>query len=486
MATVMERIKEILDTGATDLVRNFGWHDFDWDKEEAPNIAAIKAQYLAAYVQIHGEAPEESVGRRLGSTTTLEDTIHVLQDLYANDPMGNDVFLASSRFDMPTVGPAGDAEIIDGWHKNKDGEYVQESTGTTISEPEFRARFPESAPTSGQGGYLEQLYEDIAGGVPGLGGVTDREMGFIGNLDAPTTYGIVDGKRVPVDAQGRPVDPNQFHQPKGIYTGFDETNAQRIAEGYTTPRTIEGGTVDIPTPGRMPTGDPFLATNVQHVQRYHYGFQWEPASWDPVEVARLKDRLVNAGLLDSDDRSGGSGWSHYEAKAMEQLAVAANGTGEMWGFTLGEMERNPVGGGGGGGSTTTRAPFVAPSYLAPDMDLLKQAVKESVRGRLGREPTAAEMSQLIVGLDSDYKSAYNVQVEASRSEYDATTRAIDTETTQSGGEFRMVDPASSFAERFESRFTNELGFKKRRDDLNERQAYTDATMRMIDSVAGGG
>jgi len=323
------------------------------------------------------------------------------------------------------------------------------------------------------GAGLEQQFAELAPGPPST---PDLEAPFIGGLDAPSAYGVIDGKRVPVDpTTGLPIDPDIFHQPKGIYDAGTEGR-------YGRSRTDEEAAARA-----YDAANPYLQRNTTHIQRYHYGFQWEPASWDPVEVARVKDRLIEAGLLDEEDRSSGGGWSHYEAKAFESLAIFANGTGEVWSSALGELERNPVG--GGGGATTVRRqrdPFVAPSYLAPDMDILKQAVKDSVRGRLGREPTGGEMSQLIVGLDQDYRSAYDVQVQASRSEYDATTRAIESGAEQSGGEFRNVDPASSFAERFESRFDNELGFKKRRDDLNTRQSYTDATMRMIDSVVGGG
>jgi hypothetical protein len=465
-----------------------GWtNSYNPQPYDTPDLARAKVLFIAAWTKVHGEEPSDATLRGIENATSIENlNAKVKIALDRETTRSDEVILAIVQIDNGEIRSASPEEIAEGWvpdevEEGEEPTFTQPATGDTLTESELREQHPDAYPEPGT-----QLIEAILEGVPGAAKIVDRQRGFIGGLDAPTAYGIIDGKRVPVDANGLPLDPELFHQPQGIYNPNDPTNAGRIASGSTYPRTIEGGTVDIPVAPRFPTGDPYLATNVEHIQRYHYGFQWEPASWDPVERARIKDRLVKAGLLDEDDRSNGSGWSHFEAEAFGNLAKFANGTGEMWSFALGELERNPVGGGDSGGGRAPRAPFVAPSYLAPDMDLLKQAVKDSVRGRLGREPTAAEMGQLIVGLDSDYRSAYDVQVQASRSEYDATTRAIDTETAQSGGEFRNVDPASSFAERFELRFDNEIGFKKRRDDLNTRQSYTDATMRMIDSMVGGG
>ena len=435
--------------------------------------------FIAAWAKVHGVEPSDSTLRGIENSTTIENlNAKIKIALDRETTRAQEVIYALTDIVSGEIRDASPEDIAEGWvpDQTKEGEeptYTQPATGETLTEDEFREQFPDAFPEAGT-----SLIEEILAGVPGAGEIIEREMGFIGGLDAPTAWGIVDGQRVPVDAQGSPVDESLFHQPKGIF----DPHTDSVTGQYWANKAQEQAEA-----GSFPTGSPFLQKNVEHIQRYHYGFQWEPASWDPVEVARIKERLVRAGLLDEDDRSTGSGWSHYEAKAFESLALAANATGEMWSFTLGEMERNPVGGGpGGGGTTRQRDPFVAPSYLAPDMDILKQAVKDSVRGRLGREPTAREMEQLIVGLDQDYRSAYDVQVQASRSEYDATTRAIESGAEQSGGEFRNVDPASSFAENFESRFDNELAFKKRREDLNVRQSYTDATMRMIDSIVGGG
>jgi hypothetical protein len=353
-----------------------------------------------------------------------------------------------------------------------------ETEGTEPSTPKLRLEAVEAAITK----RVDELMVDpdsIASGI------TDKLIGdappspepralpYIGNLPAPDT--ITPGSDEPV------------YTPPGIPAG---SMPYETFGSFPEAEFLQGS---------QPGGVPSHLLNRREeaaIQRYHLGDDFMPIGWDPTQIVTLKNRLITAGYLDPDYTSiNGStrgSWGEAEATAYGTLLWESNRAGVTWDTQLQTIEADPSAialkkaKGAAATTGTTRSPFVAPSYLAPDMDLLKQAVKDSVRGRLGREPTSAEMSQLIAGLDTDYRSAYDVQVQASRSEYDATTAAIDTETAQSGGTFRSVDPASSFAERFESYFGNELAFKKRREDLNERQSYTDATMRMIDSIGGGG
>jgi hypothetical protein len=452
-----------------------------------------KALFIAAYFDVVGAIPEDEDNERIDNAGTPEEFQDVVIDIVSRVEGGDQIAAAMSRVANGEVKPWGEEDKAVGYTRDANtGKWVQNATGEELTDDQMRAAFPESF---GVGATSTSAIEEIINSAPEETALAvNLTLPYIGGLSASQAWGYnAEGVRVPVDPQtGRELTPGEqgaFHQPKGIYTGDDPFNAGRIARGekvVTPERYIEGGTIPAQTnEPYFPTGDPYLMRNVEHIQRYHPGFEWEPASWDPTEVVKIKDQLVEAQLLRADQRSQGANWSIAEANAFAKVAEAANGTGEMWGFVLGGMAANPPPG-TDGRQGPTRVPFVAPAYLAPDMDVLKQAVKESVRGRLGREPTGAEMNALIAGLDQDYRSAYEVQVAAARSEYDATTAAIETEQPQSGGEFRNVDPSASFAERFESRFDNEIDFMKRREALNDRQAYTSATMNMIDNLIGSG
>lgn len=462
MANIFDKLKELL--SATDFVRNYGHHDFNWSKEEPENIARTKAAFIAGWFTVHGSPPSPPIMRDLEAASSQDETNKVIKEALRDDPSGNQIAAAAVAATEGELRPQTDEETMAGWsQKTRDGKtvYVEHTTGNELTPEQMR----QSQVTDDRPSTLEQMLSE---GVP----AAEEELGprsipYVGGLPGEDTIANV-GDPIFEPEGGPPMYPRTLESPimrgAGTSSGFFDPAAVPADEGgYDKPEVK---------------------------QRYHYGDQWGPASWDAPQVIQLKDQLISAGYLKAADAAQGAAWGGTEADAMQALMRDSNGIGEPWDVQLAIVANNPPESASpaqrAAAAKPVRAPFVAPSYLAPDMDLLKQAVKDSVRNKLGREPSAGEMAALIVGLDSDYRSAYDVQVQASRSEYDATGRAIDSGAEQSGGEFRMVDPGASFAERFESRFEDELGFKKRREDLNTRQSYTDATMRMIDSVAGGG
>jgi hypothetical protein len=173
--------------------------------------------------------------------------------------------------------------------------------------------------------------------------------------------------------------------------------------------------------------------------------------------------------------------------AMAVLADEANGIGDPWQIQLDRVRGDPSEAAKrrAKGAGADRAPFTAPAFLAPDMATLTQAVKQSVRQRLGREPTALEMGELIATLDTDYTAEFGVQVAALRSEFDARERGFETDEPQAAGSFRSVNPADRFAEHFEERFAGEIDVRERGAALNQREAIGAATLNMVDGLIGG-
>jgi hypothetical protein len=172
---------------------------------------------------------------------------------------------------------------------------------------------------------------------------------------------------------------------------------------------------------------------------------------------------------------------------MAALADESNGAGVPWNLQLAKVAANPSEAAKrrAKGRVSDRRPFVAPAFLKPDMATLSQAVKQSVRQRLGREPTGDEMGELIDTLGTDYRAEFGAQVAALRSEFDATTRAIDTDVAQSSGTVQSVNPAARFAEHFDERFGGEIDVRKRGAALNQREAIGAATLNMVDGLIGG-
>ncbi len=224
--------------------------------------------------------------------------------------------------------------------------------------------------------------------------------------------------------------------------------------------------------------------------RYRQGTEWGMAAWDPIRRVIVKDTMIKAGFLDPDEAASGGTWAFAEASGMRALMEDSNATGVTWQSHLDRVAANPslaaIERAKGRLGAAGRAPFVAPPFLKPDQATLSQAVKQAVRSRLGREPTASDMGDLIERLGVDYRAEYGAQVQAARAQFDATTRAIDTDAAQSAGEIQTVDPSARFAEFFESRFSNEIAFGERREELNDRQAVGRATLHMVDSIIGRG
>lgn len=211
---------------------------------------------------------------------------------------------------------------------------------------------------------------------------------------------------------------------------------------------------------------------------YEYDNWWYFATKSPEYIAGIQDRMRRAGLLRKGQASIGW-WDEASANAMFQLMTEANSKGVEWEAALDAREEawknmSPEDLAAAAG----RGPFVAPAYMAPDYDTLAQAVKQTFRQTLGRDPKDYEMALLADKMSRDYRAQYSAEVAAARSEYDAANRAIVYEEPQSGGTVRSVDPMASLAEFFEKRYAGEI-------ELEQDQSESLFNVRALTSSLAG-
>ncbi len=417
-----------------------------------PALLKTKATLSAAWLETTSVRMPAHLQASLAAAETLEalrQVMNLLMEVLGDD--GAAFFELYQEFSQSSViGEEGEGFV---YEKDDEGNFVNKLTGDILDTEQIQAALGVDNE--------EGLLSSIIGGAPGEDPGALLDLPFIGGRPGPGT--------VPED--------QPLFEPPGV--PLDDPDNVGITNQLL--RGAEPGITGLPQRIRN-------AQLLQPVQRYHLGFDWSPASWDQQRRIILKDSLVRAGFLDPDQMTGGATWAFPEASAMALLADESNGAGIPWNIQLAKVAANPSEAAkrrAKGRAGADRRPFVAPAFLAPDMDTLTQAVKGSVRQRLGREPTAKEMGELIATLDTDYSAEFGVQVAALRSEFDATTRAIDTDEPQAAGSFRSVDPSARFAEHFDKRFAGEIDVRKRGAAVNQREAISAATMSMVDGLIGG-
>ena len=398
------------------------------------DLGIVKVAMAIAWKEVSDDPIPSDLVARIGRARDSAE-IRAVRDLIV-DRLGDDgeewfrsFFLALDRNETGQL----DLAFI----KNRDTGQYQTTGGQVIDPALVGAETDEEA---------SALFDDIFGEIPTDLSI-ELDLPFIGGRPGPETV-----------REGQP-----FFEPEGSFQ-----------------------------PGRVPGEAPGQARGAREGrrdtrQRYHLGFDSSPASWAPSRRIILKDSLVQAGYLDPDQMTGGATWAFPEMSAMALLADEANGIGDPWQIQLDRVKNNPSEAAkrrAKGRAGADRRPFVAPAFLKPDMATLSQSVKQSVRQRLGREPTSLEMGELIETLGVDFRAEFGAQVAALRSEFDATTRAIETDEPQAAGTVQSVNPAARFAEHFDERFAGEIDVRKRGAALNQREAIGAATMSMVDGLIG--
>ena len=238
--------------------------------------------------------------------------------------------------------------------------------------------------------------------------------------------------------------------------------------------------------------------------RYFDGDQMSILNWSATSIRAVQERLANAGMLVRGKYSPGMA-DNLTVGAFADLLVMSNLKGWRYDRILTERIENidpdvledyqdqytpkppaapPI---------RIIEPFIAPTFLKPDFDSLKQGVKQSMREQLRREPTDSEMRELTSWLDAEYRAQYDVQTQGLRGEYDARVAAFQSDayeagqpTYGSGGELRDVDPTAGYAEEFEDKFSGELDLIKRNESTLDAQVRTGAAIGKLTAMVNRG
>jgi len=174
-------------------------------------------------------------------------------------------------------------------------------------------------------------------------------------------------------------------------------------------------------------------------------------------LARVQDRMAALGMLDGYVRGRKD---QSTVKAFADLLWMSNAEGTSWIVQLADLEKQKEAmgddwAGGDGSGSGDRAPFVAPTYLAPDYATLAQTVKSQLRDQLGRDPDDSEIALLTAELAGYDRERYDAEQAAAEADYNAAVAADDGATGQGGAVIQGVDPLARFKESFEQRFKAE-------------------------------
>lgn len=213
---------------------------------------------------------------------------------------------------------------------------------------------------------------------------------------------------------------------------------------------------------------------------YYEGDQWSTfAGMSANDKMQVQQRMIAAGYLNPDSVVPGV-WDYASAQAAQYLMTDANGNGVTWVEMLAEREMNMPSqrGRGGGGGGVRINPFVAPTYIAPDYDTLKQGVRQAFDSILGRNVMDHELKLLADSMGADYRLAYEAEVKAARDEYDRQVAAIRSGARYAGeGEtVQGVNPMDSLMEQMLERYAPEV---ERTEQIHERAYNANLVMQAM-------
>lgn len=216
---------------------------------------------------------------------------------------------------------------------------------------------------------------------------------------------------------------------------------------------------------------------------YYEGDQWSMfAGMSAGDKMQIQQRLVASGYLDPRNMVAGV-WDYASAQAASHLMADANGNGVTWPEMMAEREAampppDGGGGGGGGGGGLRINPFVAPAYIAPDYDTLKQGVRQAFDSILGRNVMDHELKLLADSMGADYRLAYEAEVKAARDEYDRQVAAIRSGARYAGdgSTIQGVNPMDSLMEQMLERYAPEV---ERTEQIHERAYNANLVMQAM-------
>lgn len=199
-------------------------------------------------------------------------------------------------------------------------------------------------------------------------------------------------------------------------------------------------------------------------------------------LARVQDRMAALGMLDGYVRGRKD---QSTVKAFADLLWMSNAEGTSWIVQLADLERTKAEMGddwewGDGSGRGDRAPFVAPTYLAPDYATLAQRVKTELREQLGRDPDESELALLTAELSGWDREAFDAEVEAAKAEYDAAEDGRSESPT-----VQTIDPLARFKESFEQKYAAEIRGNERQDEAAETGEIVRGAVGNLSRMSGG-
>jgi hypothetical protein len=228
--------------------------------------------------------------------------------------------------------------------------------------------------------------------------------------------------------------------------------------------------------------------------QYFEGDELAPQSLDPAAIIHLQKRLVAAGLMDEGDYYAGY-WTDVTAAAYKTVLGVANTNGTTPTVALTELIRTlPQSVKDQRARAKQLEKFQADPYIKPDYATLVQRVKGVFRSDVGRDPTAAELSELTRVAGGFDRQSFDAFTEEQRFAFNRAQGITPPALTIGGPPatpvgtptFQDVDPAARFREFFERRFKPEIDRLASLDDVRRNTNNVFASLRTMSSLVGGG
>lgn len=273
-----------------------------------------------------------------------------------------------------------------------------------------------------------------------------------------------------------------------------EEEEQFVAPPIGVPPGFQAERETVGLPGDIGVGPGGTRQTVGVPPRYAAGDEFEFQYASPGEIRRMQKELEAAGLLESGYTPGF--WDQASADALQAAMGYANRGGSSYQQVISQLKEAP--------RQFERGPeFVARDIPNPDPAALEQRVKAEFRGRLGREPSNAELAEFGGYLSSQYGAAEAAQLSGERAAFaEANFTEIASElgnpnlSEERAAEIRSlldaaggsagtaVDPAARLQQLFDERFGPEVEFIENQSDRIRNSDNVYASLRTMTGLVG--
>lgn len=279
-----------------------------------------------------------------------------------------------------------------------------------------------------------------------------------------------------------------------------------VPRGYSAPQPYDQDVRE-----KMATALITPRTTYQQQPRYYSGDELIPATLDPVQIRRLQNDLVRAGLLKPGDFQPGF-WDQASQDSYFVALAYANQSGDPVQTILAYLATLPK---------PAQAPEVTAKevrqFVPTDPAALAQEVKSVFRQRLGREPSPAEVRRMAAQLAGNEELAFDQEtgrlddVAAARAaqlaqDEAAVARATDPNTfdnpelrrayanmpqVSTGDTINLpdagpaIDPVARFLEQFDRRYGPEMRRNEAVADYTTQRQNVLQSLLTMQSMIGG-